>query len=168
MTATRIDPLAAYPAAIREAFLARAPEIAAQWLSMAHWRIKNLRDSNGGTTVPARGLNCWHPVEREARALRECLVLNTSYEVSPNLEANAERFGRDAATAWLHKTFQKLGDLQDAEVSGHGSSLTVTGKVNGRRVTLEQQVIVKNSPIDSALVHLNLSAPPPTRIHASN
>jgi hypothetical protein len=63
------------------------------------------------------------------------------------LKEEAEAYGRSTALTWYIKMREKLGKLEDVDVSepGLGGSLTVTGRHEGHTVSIEQHPILNMS-----------------------
>lgn len=77
-----------------------------------------------------------------------CVVDHGVYVIDEGrLTANADVYASDVAHEWAGKIAAKLGQLDEASVESLGNlTFLIKGSRGGRRITIEQTVVLKASP----------------------
>lgn len=161
----------AYNPALKEQFLAQAPEIKAEYIADVR-RAAALMEKTFGAAVPARisekeakaqGLSVFFMADHNLFA-HHCDVVKPSERDSKTwtlkldeacVEAKAERFSILVALQWFYKVNGKLGELAEATLHrDQGGFVVVSGtKADGSKVTMRQQRIMKWAPVACEYFH---------------
>mgnify|MGYP005850691339 CR=1 FL=1 len=84
----------------------------------------------------------WQGIVAACRRTDEGVAVNPA-----QLARLAAAYAQDTLASWAAKIEAKLGDLDNARlVRGAGADFTLSGEREGRRVVIEQQMIVNVSP----------------------
>lgn len=148
-------------AELKAAFLAKAPELAAQFSEFITHQYKNVAAKRDGV-VPAY-VEYRDPLHSVVSYLLRpnCRMLS-SPSVAPGrnqdhilvldaelLATLAKQYGERVALDWFHKTNAKLGDATDITlVDGDASNgeLSLVAARGDRRISISQQCVLKHSP----------------------
>ena len=141
---------------LKAAFMARAPELAADWADyvrrvyanvatdfpdgVPYWVASGTRHHSAINNILRDGCN-----SKEVTSLlgqkTYMLVLDEAY-----LTIKAKAYGDEAALNWFHKTNAKLGDVSGVEMGAPGSNMQVVAERSGKKIVLDQQRIINCSP----------------------
>jgi uncharacterized protein YfiM (DUF2279 family) len=140
---------------IKAAFLARAPELTADWIGNVRYHFKRIADSNNGvvTAFPrssspdfmvtrfllADGCTYVQPADRFSGQQATYII------DEEHLAAAGKKYGEQAALNWFRKTNEKLGDVSDIEMGKPGETMQVTAMRDSQKIVLDQQRVFKYS-----------------------
>lgn len=141
---------------LKAAFLARAPELAADWIDFVRVQFARVADANNGVVIA-------YPSSRSADYMVTRTVLaDACTYVEPadrwsgqkatyileeeKLAAAGKKYGEEAALDWFFKTNEKLGDVTDIQMGEAGANMQVVATRDDKKIVLDQQRILKTSP----------------------
>lgn len=142
---------------LKAAFMARAPELAADWADYVRRVYTHVAESFAGGVVP-------YSVHHQATHYMDITTTlrdGCKFEVvrgedgrqagilmldEAHLATKAKDYGDQAALDWFHKTNAKLGDVSSVEMGAPGSSMQVVAERDGKKIVLDQQRIINTSP----------------------
>lgn len=141
---------------LKAAFMARAPELAAEWADYIRATYAQISakfpDGVVPFSIPANSPH-WNAITGALRdgclyvpgdargTVKAKLVLDED-----TLTTRAKAYGEQAALDWFYKTNLKLGDVSSVEMGKPGADMRVTAERDGRHITLDQQRIINCSP----------------------
>ena len=128
---------------IRAALDAFAPELEARFARFAKRQIERLVERFG---PQLRGI-ANSDLYRAYAAIAPYYDRSTGEVNEARIEEGAREYARATAEAWADKIEGKLGELDEAEVKAMGGcAFRIAGMKGGRRVLIEQDMIVNVSP----------------------
>lgn len=156
----------AYNPALREQFMARAPEIKADYIREVRAVAKVLAEKFGDA-IP---MSLSHRATRTEQADHSFFSQHADHVKNPEwirgggheyhlildegkVERSATKYGELVALQWFYKTNAKLGELADAALVRESSGdVIVRGtKADGSKVEMNQQRVLKRAPVHGHL-----------------
>lgn len=120
------------------------PELEARFVSHVERTLARLIEKFGPALrgiANAGEYHQWQGIVAACRRSEEGVAVNPA-----QLARMAAGYAEDTVAAWLAKIEAKTGDLDGAQVvRGTGAAFTITGTRDGRRVVIEQDMIVNVS-----------------------
>jgi len=139
--------------ALHAALEAYKPELAADYDNLVRWQFSRIvidlgpKLANVGNN--ARWAGVWFNTMSRlvSRSDDRGRPLEAAVIVDARLARDAAQYANNVVESWKAKIDAKLGELESAEVTNMGGmEFHITGTKHGRRVQIEQTIILKTSP----------------------